>query len=417
MFRSKEFLSLLEKAIKSASALITIFLVSSKLQPQDFGEFSLIEGYCFLLFSIIVFGFQTVGNRILVDYDSSDCIRKIIKLRLLICLVLSVSSFAFFNLIDIKIINNLDVFLITLLLFYTVTSYRENISYHNDNYSEYIVDKILVLLFCFTLKLLSLFLFFDYIISVLIICFFMEVCPVSFVFWRKYSIVKEIEEKEKITYKEMSFLCFPTMLSSISIVIYSRFNQYLLAYFLPLSDVGAFSVLSRVSDLFVFLPTVIGALYLPRAYKLGITPKFIENYSRLIHIVAFVSFLFSVTLYGIYYSTAEEKGWLIPMNTAIFYQLTIFLNFIGMFVSQVQSYLGNPIHRMFRIVAGMIINISLSYFLIPVWGVNGVIVSILISLTISNLVIPALFKESWLIRVVLSSLLSFYRFRINDIKL
>ncbi|EHK7543015.1 polysaccharide biosynthesis C-terminal domain-containing protein, partial [Vibrio cholerae] len=176
----------------------------------------------------------------------------------------------------------------------------------------------------------------------------------------------------------------PAFFASISILIYSRIDQYMLALISEINDVAKYGILVKLSDSFVFIPVLIGSLYLPKAYKNNFSREFTIDYFRLVLILAMLSTFCSIIIYIIYSFYNKDSS--LDVNSILIYQFSILLNFIGTTISQFQVYSGKGMSRLIRIIVGMILNVFFNFLLIENYGVLGCIISTVLALFISNIV-------------------------------
>lgn len=384
ILKSKEFWALFEKALKLLSTFIFIFFISSKVEENAVGQFFLIESTLFVSIIVIYFGTDSIANKFFVDYPN-DCVFKyLIKIRFtiyLFVLMFYISTISFY-----KLNINTSVIAIGLIcsIFIPFNIY-EQYNYYKGNYLAVYKFKVFLVALSILIKVISYNTY--YFIELMLFTLFLETIPISFLYvinykkdYLKTKIVKLSTEQKSNVLRNAA----PAFLASLSVLIYSRIDQFMLASISEISDVAKYGILVKLSDSFVFIPVLVGSLYLPKAYKNKFSRSFSINYFRLIVILSFLSFFLSIILYAIYIVYNKENA--LDFNSVVFYQCSVLLNFIGTAVSQFQVYSGNGILRLMRIIVGMFTNVLLNFLMIEDYGVLGCIISTVIALLISNVI-------------------------------
>lgn len=190
---------------------------------------------------------------------------------------------------------------------------------------------------------------------------------------------------------------WPLMLSTISILLYSRIDQVMLRHYLDATAVGIYDVAVRLSDIWYIIPNVvIGALFPAIINAQTTSPKLFRQ-----RIWLCVGLLISLNLIIIL-----PTNILSPFIIDIVYGdkfigsdsvLTIYIwSLIGFSLGQLMNtYLiaENYVYIYFLTsVVTVIINIILNVLLIPDFGVNGAALATLISYSLIPL-IPFVFRK------------------------
>jgi O-antigen/teichoic acid export membrane protein len=183
---------------------------------------------------------------------------------------------------------------------------------------------------------------------------------------------------------------WPLMVSSIAVMVYLRIDVVMLESYLGASTVGNYSVATRISEVWYFIPGVITASVFPSI----VAAKKDSHALYSLHFVKLLSLLFWVSL-GIAAITSLSSEWIVstvfgqrylPAASilSIIAWSTVFV-FVG--VASGRWFLVENLQRLllYRTVIGAIINVALNVILIPRYGAIGAALATLASQAYANL--------------------------------
>ncbi|HGS4433831.1 TPA: polysaccharide biosynthesis C-terminal domain-containing protein [Vibrio cholerae] len=384
LLKRKECWALFEKSLKLLSTFILIFFISPRVEESSVGLFFLIESSLYIIIIIIYFGTDSIANKFFVDYPYVNVFQYLIKLRFLILSLVIFILFIIFILYDFNLNSGVILTGLTFLFFIPMNIY-EQYSYYKGEYLATYKFKSLLIVMSIFIRIIGFNSY--YFIELMILTLFLETIPISLLYTLKYksnaiiNYSQDLSKEQKINLMKNAV---PAFFASISILIYSRIDQYMLALISEINDVAKYGILVKLSDSFVFIPVLIGSLYLPKAYKNNFSREFTIDYFRLVLILAMLSTFCSIIIYIIYSFYNKDSS--LDVNSILIYQFSILLNFIGTTISQFQVYSGKGMSRLIRIIVGMILNVFFNFLLIENYGVLGCIISTVLALFISNIV-------------------------------
>jgi len=197
--------------------------------------------------------------------------------------------------------------------------------------------------------------------------------------------------------KQLLTYSWPLMLSAFLITIHTNVDQIMIDHFLDKTEVGVYAAALRLSNCWLFVPSIIVSTLLPYYVKLRqqnpltYQEDLIRLYSLMFWMGMFVGIVISIfgeeiilLLYGEAYGNA--------------YQALVFNIWSGIFISQavargiwmisenLQTY------RLYNNMIAVIINIVGNVILIPKYGISGAAFSTLMTQMLGTWLIPFLWK-------------------------
>jgi len=177
---------------------------------------------------------------------------------------------------------------------------------------------------------------------------------------------------------------WPLILSGIIIMMYMRLDQIMIGEMLGEREVGLYSVSTRFTELWYFIPTVFATSFFPKLvdkYNLNMS-NYYEVCARLLKLLFIISFSISILF-------TFSSGFIIDFLYGEEYKLSVFALQIsiwtGVFVFWGVA-AGNMLiienlnkHNLIKSVQGLILNLGLNLVLIPKYGINGAATATLIS--------------------------------------
>lgn len=177
---------------------------------------------------------------------------------------------------------------------------------------------------------------------------------------------------------------WPYLLSGLSVMVYTRIDQIMLAKIVSNESIGYYSVALRFSEIWYILPTIICTSVFPKLYDLKINDhkKYLLITQKILALMVLISTPLAIVIsiianpliiliYGKNYS---EAG-----NILIIHIWTAIFVFLATASGQwnLSEKLGVIVLR--RYILGAILNISLNLFLIPILGAVGTAIATLIT--------------------------------------
>ena len=184
-------------------------------------------------------------------------------------------------------------------------------------------------------------------------------------------------------------ISWPLALSAASALIYLKIDQVMLGEMVGTSEVGIYAVAARLSEVWWFLPTALGATFLPvlvasrREGDLVYTRRLQFMYDTIIWIgmgiaiaVSLVAYPAIRILYGEpYLPAAQMLQWHVWASP---------LMYAGAVLARWSVMEGHQLFTLLRNVLGAIVNVALNFLLIPRYGGVGAAVATLVSYSIAS---------------------------------
>lgn len=197
--------------------------------------------------------------------------------------------------------------------------------------------------------------------------------------------------------KELLTYSWPLMLSSFLITIHTNVDQIMIEHFLDKTEVGVYAAALRLSNCWLFVPSIIVSTLLPYYVKLrqqnplSYQENLIRLYSFMFWIGTFVSivtFVFGeriiLLLYGEAYGDAYQ-ALVLNIWSGIFISQAVARG-IWMVSENLQTY------RLYNNIIAVIINIAGNIILIPKYGISGAAFSTLMTQMLGTWLMPFLWK-------------------------
>ena len=192
---------------------------------------------------------------------------------------------------------------------------------------------------------------------------------------------------------------FPLMLRMAAISIYMRIDQIMIERMLGAAALGVYSVASRISELWYFVPTAVMAAALPtlsRAHQEGMVAyeALLKKWLRGMVLLAFpASLTLSLgapyivdLLFGPSYSVAAQV-------LAIHAWAGVFVA-VGVASGPWFINTGHMRYGLYQAVVGAIVSVGLNMLLLPMMGIVGSAVALVVSYAVSAVLMNAVFPET-----------------------
>ncbi len=197
-------------------------------------------------------------------------------------------------------------------------------------------------------------------------------------------ILKNITPKLNISViKEMVAYGFPMALSSVSTLILSSGDRYILSYYLSFGSVGIYALAQKIGGVInVFLLNSFQQGFFPIAFKMFNEETPSRYYSK---VLTYFSFILCISALGISLLSEELIKFLTTRNYYAAYLIVPFIAFafvikgIGLVFTLGFHYAKKTSVYALIIVAGMLLTILLNIVLIPLLDVYGAAIAVVIS--------------------------------------
>jgi PST family polysaccharide transporter len=215
-----------------------------------------------------------------------------------------------------------------------------------------------------------------------------------------YGVEKVIKWKFNIKYCKLLFKqCWPLILSGVIIMMYMRIDQVMIGEILGDTYVGFYSVSTRFTELWYFIPSI----FVTSTY-----PSLINKYreegevykracQRLLKILFLLSF--SISVFFVFFSDSiifylygsEYMSAVFTLKVSIWTGVFVFW---GMAAGNFLVIENLSKHNFTKSIQGLVINIILNIILIPKYGINGAAIATLVSQSYASYFYYAFYKET-----------------------
>lgn len=213
--------------------------------------------------------------------------------------------------------------------------------------------------------------------------------------------------------KTLLFQAWPLILSGIIIMMYMRIDQIMIGEFLGEKAVGLYSVSTRFTELWYFIPSVFATSFFPKLVEKYNTNKktYFEVCLKLLKLLFLISFAIAIFfaffsnliinfLYGFAYITS-----VFALQISIWTGIFVFW---GVAAGNMLVIENLNKHNLIKSIQGLLINVTLNYILIPKYGINGAAIATLISQFYASYIYYFFFKSTRHIFMLQTKSILFY---------
>jgi len=199
--------------------------------------------------------------------------------------------------------------------------------------------------------------------------------------------------------KKLLTAAWPFTVASLAIILYMRIDQVMLGSMVGEKELGLFSSVVKISDIFIFIPMAISSSYLP--LLVATRKDGLENFVKKIQF--FMNWMFkisfapalAVTLFsGIIIQQLYGAEYMAASPILVIHIWSLVPIFLGVASSQYMIIENLQKFGMYRTVIGLIVNVLLNLFLIPKYGAMGAATATTISQFTAALFCNLLFKQT-----------------------
>ncbi len=385
---------LIEKLIKLAINFVFIGLVAKKVGPSDFGFLTFSQSLVVLLLSIAGLGLDNLLiNEFIKNKDQSrNIFSTVFWSRVLVSIVFLIICMSYFYFCGSYQSDEVMVvfFTISSLVFYAQNTY---VSYYQSLSDFKFITRIYLMCYLI-LSVVKVYLL--YVTSSIVVFSFILMVDMGLTF---IMIIYATRNNDEISISLIMFdlsiiksllkKSWPLIFSSLLVVLYTRLDHFMISKMLGINELGLFSVAVRISDAYVFIPSLIVTSFYPMICR----DKGIDNvkfYFDLVFLSAFLCgiIIFLLSPFVIPFLFGDEYKASISVV-----QITIFSSMFSVFGGAVTNYfllINLSYIRLIRACVGLLINFILNLYLIPIKGIEGAAFASLFSqifaVWISNLI-------------------------------
>ena len=376
-------LFIVEKALRGLGTLILIYLLTKYFSKEIFGIYSYFESI-----SILILGLSTLSlNQILIreftikKFKSTELISTGFTLNILaFFLIVVISSFF------LKLDKPIELF--TYFSFISTTSLSVFSSLHSyfekvNKVKNYLLPQLSVFIIFLIIKIFSLMIFENlYLFLSLIICESLSQILVNILIFKRCNFNYFKHFNKNLAYKLLKS-CLPLALTSIAVLLISRFDQIFIKKILGYEYSAEYSAIFRLFEYSFILPTIYLKSRFPILSKDFQTNslKFKESIMKTFKILLTYSIvtmlflnLFGETILKLIFNFQFSNVIIIKILSPIilFYVILIITNNIIILYNKEILYF-------IRSIIGLILNIILNILLIKSFGILGAAISTLIT--------------------------------------
>lgn len=373
------FWATLGKVIHVFGALIVAIFVARYLGPEQYGLMNYIISYVSLFTIIATFGLDNIEIRELSKYPEQK--EKILGTAFRIRI-----SLAFIALLVISITLHLfeaDKFTSAMILVYSSTLLVNTVYVIRNYFTSIILNKYVVkseILKTMVGLLIKVFLLY---IQASLVWFIIATAFDAFIVTGGYIIAykKKVGKISSWTFhyplsKHLLVESFPLMLSGTAVIIYQKIDQVMIKNMIDSTSVGLFSAAAKISDVILFVPSIITQTITPLLVRLKKenTIRYEQKKQQFINIVVWLSIFLALIV-------SISSGHLISISFGSEYMASAAVlqimawKTVGMAMSSSSGQIiiieGIQRFAVIRNIIGSIICISLNLALIPVFGIIG----------------------------------------------
>lgn len=211
----------------------------------------------------------------------------------------------------------------------------------------------------------------------------------------------DLKKKSKKAYVKFIVLAgFPLAISSISILIYMRIGQVILAQQIGMAAVGYYNAASTIAQSWVFLPTVAVMMLMNRVLvkrekeDLGFSTVYL--YAGLLAIIACI-FIYIIGGWALIF--AFGNGFKPAEDIVFIISLANMCGIWGLIGYRIIISKGGFKFLMVKAIIISLLNIALSYYLISISGLKGAAYSVLITEFFSATIANYFFNNGYLFKI------------------
>jgi len=407
-----------------------MLMLAKVIDERSFGAMSYAQSIAGMLVFLVTLGFDSIVIKEIVQNktQSVKILINVFYVRVIMLCVLLLIIYVYSNsLINDELVKSLVLFQSLTLGYYVLFTFSlhfqalvKNVLVTKARVFISLIS-LLVKLYLITLKVDVLF----YII-VDVVSMTVQGGLIVFLYVNEISFKKLKKENFQLDHKLITSLfkqSWPLMLTSASILIYARVDQFMLGSMVSIEELARYSIAVKLSESWYFIPSVISLVLFPLLVSKKSDNE--KEYQNVLGELTFVTFWVAVlcSLLVILFVTplvsfifnGKYQGFSIPV-----YILSITGVFVTLGFSNGRWLICEELTKieLLRCAIGAVVNISLNYIFIPLWGMYGAAISTLISLSISSYLILYLIPSTrWVFYFQLKSVFSLHIYKVQKVRI
>lgn len=392
-----------DKIFRMAYGILVSVIVARFLGPEDFGtlNFSIAFVYVFLVISSLGLEPILIREITLIPEKKNSLISTALLMRggaaFFLYFICIVSAKLYNPSIDAGIL----ILIIAIQIIFQITDVFFTVFMAEVNSKYIVISKNLGFLFSGLLKLLfvyisvSLYWFAFATVIEFVICSFFIIWFIS----KRTSIRISFRYWDFAIAKNLLKSSYPLIISGLFYVIYTKLDQVMLGYLSNSAEVGYYSVSTKLSEVWYFVPGAVVNSFYPELVRLNknFKKEFNNLMKSLMTVLATLAVLLSIfftffsqylieTLYGNDYS---ESGYILKIH--IWSCVIVFSAVVSgswFVINNLEKY------SFYRTGIGALINIALNIILIPLYGGYGAAVATLTAKVIASFLLNGVFHKT-----------------------
>ncbi len=386
LFKSNSSYILLDKIIKLASSLIVISLIARQLDVPLFGELISLLSIAALLVPIASLGLNKVVIKTLADIHDEKLkeiiLSNSILMRFIVGFLLSGVSHLYSQ-------NSVFTFYLCCQSFLALQLCEPTLHYQENFKAVCKARAFLTLVFALIKIVVA---FVSPTIPTLLYVFALEILCIELAILAIFSTFSDCKLRASIDVQQCRLLLKKSLILMISAaisVIYLKLDVVMLEKMHSAYEAGIYSAASKVSEAWIFIPTVLLARYFPlqiKVHKIGgdlyhSTLQFMMDKTLLfgLSIVALTCLLSEQIIHTLYGARYADSVVILQLHT--FASLFIAIRLL---VSQWLILHEQYLMSLYSHMAGAFANVLFNYFLIPSYGAVGATISTILAYIIAS---------------------------------
>lgn len=204
----------------------------------------------------------------------------------------------------------------------------------------------------------------------------------------------------------------PLILSTLSIILYLRVDQFMISEILGISELGFYSLSVRLNEIWIIVPSILVTTNFPMLARVSLIKKgFPKLWAHVFFL--FINIFSLIPILGYFFFGAiliefVSSEYLPSLNSLIILSFSILFGSYGIITHYILL-LKKKTKLIFIIdLIGLTTNIILNIFMIPNFGIEGAAFSTVLSYFIANVCVLAFFEDTRIIfHLIIYSLFTF----------
>ncbi len=378
----------LEKIFRLATNFIFLGMIANKIGPSDFGVITFSQSIVIMLLAVTNLGMDGLlvnefSKSVEKKYSNSVLFNTAFFSKLGIS-GLILAFFCFYSLIFSNSSfsdETLSIFYITLisLVFYCQSVY---VAYFQAISKSKLISyaSIFSLLVSSIVKVLLLVNSSNSVYYAASFTFDLIILLLSSVYVaRKYNDLSlDFKKINRTCFNYIFSKSYPLMFSAILLVIYSRLDQLMIAGMLGTEDLGLYGVAIRISDAYIFIPSMIASSFFP-LISVDNSKENVIFYFSIVFLAAVISCAFVLLLGPILIPVLFGAQFVESISAMNIVVLSSVFAVVGSAATNYLITVNLTYIRLIRVFVGLIINVVLNFLWIPEYGIVGAAYATLIT--------------------------------------